>query len=84
MANQTDWSDWLAVATLVHKNLANAMTSFPLSQLLIGWEPPLTLKQGTKSNNLIAEQYAENLQNNRTLTIEALNKVAQKNTPTDA
>ena len=36
MANQTDWSDWLVVATLVHNNLVNAMTGFPLSQLLVG------------------------------------------------
>ena len=84
MANQSDWSDWLAVATLVHNNSANAMTGFPPSQLLVGWEPPLTPEQGTKSNNLMAEQHAENLQNNRTLAIEALNKVAQKNSLTDA
>ena len=84
MANQSDWSDCLAVATLVYNNSANATTSFPLHQLLIAWEPPLTPEQGTKSNKLMAEQHAENLQNNRTLAIEALNKVAQKNTPTDA
>jgi hypothetical protein len=82
-ANQMDWSNWLAVATQVHNNLANATTSFPPSQLLVGWEHPLTSEQGMMSNNLTAEQHMENLQNNRTLTIEALNKVAQKNTPTD-
>ena len=38
-ANQMDWSDWLAMATLVHNNSANAMTGFPPSQLLVGWEP---------------------------------------------
>jgi hypothetical protein len=75
-ANQSDWSGWLAVATLVHNNLVNATISFPPSQLLVGWEPPLTPEQGTKSNNLMAGQHAENLQNNRALAIEALNKVA--------
>ena len=84
MANQSDWSDWLAVATLVHDNSVNATTGFPPSQLLVGWELQLTLEQGTKSNNLMAEQHAENLQNNRTLAIQALNKVAQKSTLTDA
>jgi hypothetical protein len=84
MANQSDWSNWLAVATLVHNNSANATTGFPLSQLLIGWELPLTLEQVTKSNNLTAEQHAENLRNNRSLAIKAPNKVAQKNTLTDA
>jgi hypothetical protein len=68
----------------VHNNSANATTGFPPSQLLVGWEPPLTPEQGTKSNNLTAEQHVEHLHNNRTLAIEALNKVAQKNTPTDA
>ena len=72
------------VATLVHNNSANVMTSFPPGQLLVGWELPLTPEQGAKSNNLMAEQHTENLCNNRTLEIEALNKVAQKNTLTDA
>ena len=84
MANQTDWSDWLAVATLVHNNSANATTGFFLSQLLVGWEPPLTPEQGTKLNNLMAEQHVENLWNNRTMAIKALNKIAQKSSPMDA
>ena len=79
-----NWSDWLAVATLVHNNLANVTTGFPPSQLLVGWEPPLMPEQGSKSNNLIAEQHADNLWNNRALAIEALNRIAQKNTPIDA
>ena len=83
-ANQSDWSDWLSVATLVHNNSANATTGFPPSQLLVGWEPPLTPKQGTRSNNVTAKQQVENLQNNRTLAIEALNKTAQNNTLTEA
>jgi len=40
-ANQEDWSDWLAVTTLVHNNLANSTTGFAPNKLLIGWEPPL-------------------------------------------
>jgi hypothetical protein len=66
------------VATLVHNNSANATTGFPPSQLLIGWEPLLTPEQGMKLNNLTPEQHVENLWNNRTLAIEALNKVAQR------
>ena len=81
--NQTDWSDWLAVATLIYNNSANVTTGFPPSQLLVGWEPPLTPEQGMKSNNLMAEQHADNSWTNRALAIEALNKVAQKSTPTD-
>ena len=45
----------------VHNNSGNTTTGFPPSQLLVGWEPPLTPEQGEKSNNLMAEQHAENL-----------------------
>jgi hypothetical protein len=41
-ANQDKWSRWLPVATLVHNNSANSTTGLPPSQLLIGWEPPIT------------------------------------------
>jgi len=61
MANQDKWSKWLAVATLVHNNSANATTGFVPSQLLIGWEPPLTKEQGTCTNNQTVEQQAEDL-----------------------
>ena len=63
--NQEDWSNWLAIATLVHNNSANSTTGFTPSQLLVGWEPALTPEQSQLSNNLSAEQYAENLKQNR-------------------
>jgi len=34
--NQEDWSDWLAITTLVHNNLVNSTTRFMPSELLIG------------------------------------------------
>ena len=54
--NQEDWSDWLAVATLVHNNSANSTTGFAPNELLIGWEPPLIPEQGESSNNNTAEE----------------------------
>ena len=42
--NQEDWSDWLAVTTLIHNNLANSTTSFAPNELLIGWEPLMTIE----------------------------------------
>jgi len=80
--NQEDWSDWLAIATLVHNNSANSTTGFAPNELLIGWEPPLTMEQGESSNNNTAEQQATNLRNNRTLTTQAINRTAYKETPT--
>jgi len=80
--NQEDWSDWLAVATLVHNNSANSTTGFAPNELLIGWEPPLTMEQGESSNNNTAEEQATNLRNNRTLATQAINRTAYKETPT--
>jgi len=80
--NQEDWSDWLAVATLVHNNSANATTGFAPNELLIGWEPPLTTEQGKSSNNIMAEEQAINLRNNRILATQAINRTAHKDSPT--
>jgi len=60
-ANQEDWSNWLAVATLVHNNSANSTTGFTPNELLIGWEPPLTAEQGESMNNSSAEEQASKL-----------------------
>ena len=40
-ANQEDWSNWLAIATVIHNNARNATTGYSLNQLLIGLEPNL-------------------------------------------
>jgi len=81
-ANQEDWSNWLAVTTLVHNNSANSMTGFMPNELLIRWEPPLTAEQGKSTNNSTAEEQASKLKNNRILAIQVLNFAANKNTPT--
>jgi len=80
--NQEDWSDWLAVATLIHNNSANSTTGFTPNELLIGWEPPLTTEQGKLSNNVTAERQATNLHNNRILATQAINRTAHKDAPT--
>jgi Integrase zinc binding domain len=43
--NQNEWSKWLPMATTVHNNCQNSTTSFAPSELLIGWEPPLSIQQ---------------------------------------
>jgi len=80
--NQEHWSDWLAIATLAHNNLANSTTGFAPNELLIGWEPPLTAEQGESSNNNTTEEQATNLKNNRILAIQAINRTAHKDFPT--
>jgi len=82
MTNQEDWSDWLAVATLVHNNSTNSTTGLAPNKLLIRWEPPLTTEQGKTMNNSTAEEQATKLQNNRILAIQVLNQMANKDIPT--
>jgi hypothetical protein len=81
-ANQDEWSRWLPIATLVHNNSINSTTSLTPSQLLIGWEPPITQNQVHEMNNQMAEQLAEQLEGNRQIAIQALNHAANtKGTP---
>jgi len=59
--NNEEWSTLLAMATLVHNNMANTTTSFMPNQLLIGREPPTTLAQGEGSDNPLAEKQVRQL-----------------------
>jgi hypothetical protein len=61
MANDKRWSDLLALATLVHNNLANTTTRLAPNQQLIGWEPPAMPAQGEGADNPLVEQHIEQL-----------------------
>jgi Chromo (CHRromatin Organisation MOdifier) domain len=65
------------MATVVH-NSKNSTTGFALNELLIGWEPPLSMEQRSESKNQSAEEYLTNMHCNRLMAIHALNKVAYK------
>jgi Integrase zinc binding domain len=75
-ANQDEWSRWLPIATLVHNNSVNSTTGLAPSQLLIGWEPPITQNQIHETNNQMAKQMAEQLDGSRQLAIQVLNRTA--------
>jgi Chromo (CHRromatin Organisation MOdifier) domain len=77
-SNQNDWSKWLPLATAVHNNSRNSTTGLAPSELLIGWEPPLSVKQRRESKNQTAEEYLSNMRRNQLKAIHALNKVAYK------
>jgi Chromo (CHRromatin Organisation MOdifier) domain len=66
------------MATAVHNNSRNSTTGFAPNELLIGWEPPLSIEQCSESKNFTAEEYLSNIQQNRLLAIHALNKVAYR------
>jgi hypothetical protein len=79
--NDKEWSTFLAMATLVHNNAANAMTGLAPSQLLIGRELPPTPAQGEGSDNPLAEHRVRKLIKRRIMATQALNRVAQKHSP---
>ena len=62
--NQNEWSRWLPMAMAVHNNSQNSTTGFAPNELLIGWESLLSIQQRTESNNLTAEEYLTNIQQN--------------------
>jgi hypothetical protein len=64
------------MATVVHNNSKNSTTGFAPSELLIGWEPPLSVEQRSESKNQTAEDYLSNMRRNRLIAIHALNKTA--------
>jgi hypothetical protein len=75
-ANDKEWSSLLYLATLVHNNLANAITRLAPNQLLISWEPPAMLVQGEGADNPLAEQCIRQLGKRRVMVTQALNRAA--------
>jgi hypothetical protein len=80
-ANQDHWARWLPLATTVHNNSRNTTTGFTPNELLIGWEPPLSLNHVKMTLNQKTEDYMEKFQRNQLLAIQALNKVTYGNFP---
>jgi Integrase zinc binding domain len=81
--NQNQWSKWLPMATAVHNNSRNSTTGFTPNELLIGWEPPLSVEQCSESKNQAAEEYLSSMRHNRLMAIHVLNRTTHKaGTPT--
>ena len=74
----------LPLTTLVHNNARNGTTGFSLNDLLIGREPLAMLVQGEGTQNLLAEQWVNQLRQWRILTTRALQNAAEKARPTEA
>ena len=79
MANNSEWSNMLLLATLVHNNSANSTTRFAPNQLLIGLEPPAIPAQSEGSTNPLAEDRVKQLFEWRMMAINALNNAARRN-----
>src|SRR5579863_3257894 len=76
MVNQEDWSNWLAIATIVHNNARNSTTHYSPNQLLIGLEPDLIPEHSSSGNNHLAEEQSRLLHECRVMAVHALNRTA--------
>ena len=58
-AQQDDWSEWLAIASLVHNTRINATIKMAPLQALLGYLPRLTAEERTQSSNQKVEDRAK-------------------------
>jgi hypothetical protein len=77
--NPEDWTQWLALASVIHNNRKNATTGLSPNQILLGHKPPLTLEMSPPSNNDLAEQHIRKLIENRDQATRAINEAAKGN-----
>src|SRR5579863_6481595 len=75
MANQEDWSNWLAIAMAVHNNAKNSITGYSPNQLLISLEPDLIPEQASSGNNHLVEEQSRLLHECRVMVAHAINKM---------
>ena len=78
-ANPEDWTQWLALASVVHNNRRNAITGLLPNQILLGYEPQLTPNASKPSNNDQAEDHIRKLMENRDQATRAINEAAKGN-----
>jgi hypothetical protein len=76
-ASPDDWTQWLAIATVVHNNQKNGMTSLSPNQILLGYELTLHSSKDTLSNNEVTKMWIKNMMEKRAQAIDAINGTAQ-------
>ena len=75
---QDDWSEWLAIASLVHNSRINATIKMAPLQALLGYFPRLTAETGTPLTNQRVEERAEEMTKRREQARTALAQCAQR------
>jgi hypothetical protein len=78
-ANPQDWTQWLALASVVHNNRRNTTTGLSPNQILLGYEPQLTPETSPPSNNDLAEERIRKLMENSDQATRAINNAAKGN-----
>jgi hypothetical protein len=78
---QTDWSDWLGIATTVHNNHRNATINIAPSEALLGYTPRLHPTDPPPSLNQHVEDRKQIALERRAQAIEAINRTAHQTPP---
>ena len=77
--NPEDWTQWLALALVVHNNRRNTTAGLSPNQILLGYEPQLTPDASEPSNNDLVEECVSKLMENRDQATRAINEAAKGN-----
>ena len=77
--NPQDWTQWLALASVVHNNRRNTTTGLSPNQILLEYKPQLTPETLPPSNNDMAKECIRKLMENRDQATRAINKAAKGN-----
>jgi hypothetical protein len=82
-SNQADWPTMLAIATLMHNNARNSTTGHAPNHLITGLEPTATPDHEEGTGNPLAKERVDQLRQWRILTREALNRAANRHSPSE-
>jgi transposase InsO family protein len=80
-STQTDWSDWLGIATMVHNNHKNATINIAPSEALLSYMPRLHPVDPPPSLNQHTEDRKQTVLKRRAQAIEAINHTAYRTPP---
>jgi hypothetical protein len=78
---QTDWSNWLGIATMVHNNHKNATINIAPSEALLGYAPHLHPVDPPPSLNQHVEDRKQTALERRAQAIQAINRTAHQTPP---
>src|SRR6266550_4311458 len=74
-ANPGDWTSWISLATAVHNNRRNETTGLSPNQILLGYETTLIPENIKPTNNQMAEDRIQIMEQKRKQAIDAINQV---------
>jgi hypothetical protein len=73
-----DWTQWLALAMVVHNNQINVTTGLSPNQIILGYDIPINPELTDSVSNETAEERIQIMNERQAQAITALNEVARK------